>query len=103
MSERSKTIPLAWPLDHLDPPIKSVTLRRARGRDLAKLEPVFSLGRGGAEAGAKDPGVGDMILIVSVLGDLPPEVADELDAEDLINLAEAAASFFPQARATGAP
>lgn len=101
MGERSKTIALAWPLDHLDPPISSVTLRRAKGKDLAKLEPVFNLAKDGEQAA--DPGIEEMLLIVGTLGDLTPEVVGEIDAEDLIALSEAAADFFPQARTSGAP
>lgn len=101
MGERSKTIALAWPLDHLDPPISSVTLRRAKGKDLARLEPVFKLANSSGKA--EDPGIEDMLLIVGTLGDLAPEVVAEIDAEDLIALSEAAADFFPQARTSGAP
>lgn len=75
----------------------SVTLRRARGKDMRRLAPLWARPLG--PDGNPQPDPTDALLIVSTLTDTPPEVVDEMDMEDVQTIAAAAADFLPGASA----
>ena len=83
------TIALAYPFEHGGVTYREVTMRRAKGKDLRRIE-------------AAGDGLGASLIMVSALCDLPPEAVDEMDAEDVTALVERAADFLPNAGQTGA-
>lgn len=89
MTAASEIITLKYPVNVDGLTISTVTMRRARGKDLRKIET------------AKDgsPGFAEAIMIVSCLCDLPEATVDEFDAEDIAALAERSVDFLPDAAA----
>lgn len=87
------TFKLAYPITHDGKEISEVTLRRAKGRDLEKIE-------------AAEDGGGQMLgalTALAALADLPLEAVREMDAEDIADLSEKLPAFLPKGRAvTGA-
>lgn len=81
----AKTITLAYPVTTAGgETISSVTLRRAKARDLAAFEAAQDLGQ--TEQG---------IAMIASLCDLPREVIEDLDGEDFVTVSEALVDFVP--------
>jgi hypothetical protein len=66
--------------------LTSITFRRPKAKDLVSIEKA-----------AKDGFAAAQVAIIAALGDIPQEVAAELDAVDYEAAAELADGFFPKA------
>lgn len=81
------TIPLVEPVVFGSETVTEITLQRPKGKHLRKLP--------------MDPGVGDFLDLAGNLCGRPRSFMDELDAEDVMKVAEAVADFLPGGRPTG--
>jgi len=86
-----KSFPLKFPITYTPADGKPVTisalkLRRTRGKEMRLIEEVSA--KGGGETAL-------MLALLASINDLPVDALDEIDAEDLIDLSEAANDFFP--------
>lgn len=95
-SPKTKTLRLNYPVTVEDREVSEVTITRPKVRDLKAMD--------AALVGITDK-LDQGIVMAATLTGLPPEVIEELDAEDFTKLSEEVAGFFPQAKAhgTGAP
>ena len=95
-SPKTKTLRLHYPVTVEDREVSEVTITRPKVRDLKAMDAALD--------GIKDK-LDQGIVMAATLTGLPPEVIEELDAEDFTKLSEEVAGFFPQAKAqgTGAP
>ena len=95
-SPKTKTLSLHYPVTVEDRELSEVTITRPKVRDLKAMD--------AALVGITDK-LDQGIVMAATLTGLPPEVIEELDAEDFTKLSEEVAGFFPQAKAhgTGAP
>ncbi len=93
---RHKTLRLLFPITVKDREVSEVTITRPKVKDLKAMDAALD--------GIKDK-LDQGIVMAATLTGLPPEVIEELDAEDFTKLSEEVAGFFPQAKAhgTGAP
>ncbi|MFA8387551.1 MAG: phage tail assembly protein [Pelagibaca sp.] len=93
---KHKTLQLLFPITIVDREVSEVTITRPKVKDLKAMDAALD--------GIKDK-LDQGIVMAATLTGLPPEVIEELDAEDFTKLSEEVASFFPQAKAhgTGAP
>ena len=102
-----KTIPLKHPFAFAGKDYAHVTLRRVRGKNMkviARHMEAFErlAGAGKADQAADALGAVDeetitaLIEIVASMADLPAEVAEEMDFEDLSEIAGSLGDFFPQ-------
>lgn len=95
-------IALKHPVQVGETTVQNVTLRRAKSRDMVRIaehlpELVKLAVRDGEETEAlalNGGAITAMIEIVSTLGDLDPDVAGELDFEDLAAIMEKASDFL---------
>lgn len=85
----TKTIPLAYPVEHEGTTITEVTLRRAKTKDLRLID----------AAGGNDLDQG--VAMVAAISGLPVAAVDEMDAEDFATISEALADFFPAVKVPG--
>ena len=99
-----KTIPLKHPFAFAGKDYAHVTLRRVRGKNMKviarHLEAFERLaGAGKAEndalAAVDEETITALIEIVASMADLPAEVAEEMDFEDLSEIAGSLSDFFP--------
>ena len=104
-------VPLKFPVDVDGTHYDSVTLRRARGKDMrtiAKYAPALAKISDEIEArrkaGVADPNVelsvdmvDGMLAMVSASTGLAMEVVEEFDYEDVAAIVEKSTAFFPQA------
>lgn len=88
MSKKEITVTLATPVEHGSETIEKLTLRRPKGKDLRKLP--------------MEPELGDILDFAGRLAGVTPSVMDEMDAADVVAVAEAVADFLPSGPATGA-
>ena len=101
-----KTIPLKHPFSFAGTEYAHVTLRRVRGKNMKviarHMEAFERLAGAGKTDGADALAAVDeetitaLIEIVASMADLPAEVADEMDFEDLSEIAGSLGDFFPQ-------
>jgi hypothetical protein len=84
---RVNTFPLAFPFDFEGKVISEVTMRRAKGRDLERMETA------GKEFAA-------VLVTLSCLTDLPLDAIREMDSEDISALGERVPDFLAQPPAT---
>ena len=93
---KTKTLRLHYPVTVEDRVVSEVTITRPKVKDLKAMDAALD--------GIKDK-LDQGIVMAATLTGLPPEVIEELDAEDFTKLSEEVAGFFPQAQAhgTGAP
>ena len=82
-----KTIVLVEPVNFGSEEVTEVVLQRPKGKHLRKLP--------------MDPGVGDFLDLAGNLCGRPRTFMDELDAEDVMKIAEAVADFLPGGTPTG--
>lgn len=68
--------------------VKSLTFRRAKGKDMAHMT-------------SENPKMGEVFQMYSKLCEVPPSTILELDAEDIGGLSEALQPFLPRGQATG--
>ena len=94
----SKVITLQYPYVHNGERYESVTLKRARAKDMrviAQFLPAFASMQEGEEL---DPGAIDgLIAITASLSDLPDAAIEMMDFTDLSSIAKVLGDFFPQA------
>jgi hypothetical protein len=83
---RVNTFPLAFPFEFDGKEISEVTMRRAKGRDLERME-----------AAGKDFAAG--MVTLSCLTDLPVDAIREMDSEDIAMLSEQVPDFLAKPRA----
>jgi hypothetical protein len=76
-----KHLDLAVPVEFDGTLYERVSIRRLKGRDFLKLQQM---------AGDED------VALLSIVTALPQEVIAELDADDFVNLSEAAQDFLPR-------
>ena len=95
-SPKTKTLRLNYPVTVEDRVVSEVTITRPKVKDLKAMDAALD--------GIKDK-LDQGIVMAATLTGLPPEVIEELDAEDFTKLSDEVAGFFPQAKAhgTGAP
>ena len=100
-----KTIPLKHPFSFAGKDYAHVTLRRVRGKNMKVIarhmeafERLAGAGKGDndALAAVDEETITALIEIVASMADLPAEVADEMDFEDLSEIAGSLGDFFPQ-------
>ena len=101
-----KTIPLKHPFAFGGKDYAHVTLRRVRGKNMkviARHMEAFERLAGAqkpdgdnALAAIDEETITALIEIVASMADLPAEVADEMDFEDLSEIAGSLSDFFPQ-------
>ena len=101
-----KTIPLKHPFAFAGKDYAHVTLRRVRGKNMKVIarhmeafERLAGAGKedgGNALAAVDEETITALIEIVASMADLPAEVADEMDFEDLSEIAGGLSDFFPQ-------
>lgn len=84
-------IDLEFPVTNGSETVKSITLRRAKVKDIEKIQSAVEAG--GEIAGS--------IVSVSCLSGLPEDVVREIDGADYVRIAEAISGFLPGAK-TGA-
>lgn len=83
---RTNTFPLAFPFEFEGKEISEVTMRRAKGRDIERMEAA------GKEFAAA-------LVTLSCLSDLPVDAIREMDSEDIAMLSEHVPDFLAKARA----
>ena len=100
-----KTIPLKHPFRFGGKEYAHVILRRVRGKNMkviARHMEAFERLAGAGErdndgfAAVDEETITALIEIVASMADLPAEVADEMDFEDLSEIAGSLSDFFPQ-------
>lgn len=79
--EAEKSIDLTVPVEFAGTLYERVSIRRLKGRDFLALQRM---------TGDEDT------ALLSIVTALPPEVIAEMDADDFVNLSEAAKDFLPQ-------
>lgn len=88
-AQKANTFPLAYPFDFKGERINEVTLRRARGGDLERIE-------------GADTDILKALVTISALADLPLDAVRNMDAEDIASVSEKLPDFLPKGRpATG--
>lgn len=81
---RTKTIKLEWPLEYDGVTYTEVTARRLTGKDILSVRKLAASG-------------GDMeTAMFAMVCDIPVEVIEALDAQDVMRVVEAAQDFLPQ-------
>ena len=100
-----KTIPLKHPFAFAGKDYAHVTLRRVRGKNMKVIarhmeafERLAGAGKGDNDglAAVDEETITALIEIVASMADLPAEVAEEMDFEDLSEIAGSLGDFFPQ-------
>ena len=101
-----KTIPLKHPFAFAGKHYAHVTLRRVRGKNMKVIarhmeafERLAGAGKADTDnalAAVDEETITALIEIVASMADLPAEVADEMDFEDLSEIAGSLSDFFPQ-------
>lgn len=108
----SKTIPLAYPVEHDGGTLTEIVLRRPRGRDVMAMQD--ALAEAGAEARALAPpsltdaapapamtalspkaAMAVSFALVASMNDVSPDVIADLDMEDIGKVTAALGDFFP--------
>jgi hypothetical protein len=85
-------IALKYPVAHDGVTYREVTLRRARGRDLLAITKA-----------SKEDDIEAGFVAIALLADVPRELVDEMDADDVAALTEAVTAFLPQRAPSEAP
>lgn len=83
----SKAVPLKHPFDFGDRKISELTFQRLKGKHLRKL--------------GQQPTMNDLLELASKSAGEPPAVFDEMDAEDVMQVAEVIGDFLGGSLPTG--